>query len=246
MFTGARLCLSILVLLLSTVAVLAQQGSPTSQPGGGRIYLDVVVTPKSGAPVSGLKEQDFTLLDDKAPRTITSFQALGGSQAPIEVILVVDAVNTTYQEVASERGELDKFLCADGGHLAHPTALVFLTDTGKQFQEGFSIDSNAISASLDEQTVALRTIRRSSGYSGEVERYQLSIRALRSLVAREAPRPERKFILWVSPGLPLLSGRGTELSTKQQQDLFADIVNLSTELRQARITLYSIDPLAGC
>ena len=34
-----------------------------------------------------------------------------------------------------------------------------------------------------------------------------------------------------------------EIDEKQQQQLFADIVGLSTQFRQARITLYSIDPL---
>ena len=243
MFNGARLGLSILLLLLSTTAVSAQQYSPPSQPGDGKIYLDVVVTPKSGPPVSGLQQQDFTLLDDKVPRTITSFQALGGSQAPIEVILVVDAVNTPYENVSYVRGEIDKFLRADGGHLAHPTALAVLTDKGTQIQEGFSSDGNALSASLDQSSVGLRTIRRSSGYYGAVERYQLSVQALRLLTARDASRPGRKIILWVSPGWPLLSGPGTELGSKQLQELFADIVSLSTQLRQARITLYSIDPL---
>ena len=91
--------------------------------------------------------------------------------------------------------------------------------------------------------MGLRTIRRSSGYYGAVERYQLSVQALRLLTARDASRPGRKIILWVSPGWPLLSGPGTELGSKQLQELFADIVSLSTQLRQARITLYSIDPL---
>ena len=242
MFIRARLGLSILALLLSTAAVSAQQISPSSQPGDGKIYLDIVVTPKSGPPVSGLQQQDFTLLDDKVPRTITSFQALGGSQAPIEVILVVDAINSPYESVSYVRGEIDKFLRADGGRLAHPTALALLTDKGLQTQEGFSSDGNALSALLDQSSVGLRTIRRSSGYYGAAERYQLFIDALHQLTAREVPRPGRKVILWVSPGWPLLSGPGTELGSKQLQELFADIVSLSTQLRQARITLYSIDP----
>jgi hypothetical protein len=39
------------------------------------LSLDIVVTDKSGNPVSGLLEQDFTLLDDKQPKPILSFRA---------------------------------------------------------------------------------------------------------------------------------------------------------------------------
>ena len=96
MFINARRCLFLLVPLLCSAAVSAQQHSSPTQPGTGRILLDVVVTPKSGPPVSGLRQQDFTLLDNKVPQTITSFQAVDGRHAPIEVILLVDAVNTGY------------------------------------------------------------------------------------------------------------------------------------------------------
>jgi hypothetical protein len=42
---------------------------------GSQITLDVVVTDKSGRPQGGLQPQDFTLLDNKSPQKILSFQA---------------------------------------------------------------------------------------------------------------------------------------------------------------------------
>jgi VWFA-related protein len=204
-----------------------------------------VVTAKSGPPVSGLQQKDFTLLDNKSPREITSFLAVGGSQAPVEVILVVDAVNADYQTVAYEREQIDKVLRSDGGHLAQAMALAFFTDTGTQIQEGFSSDGNGLSALLEQYTVGLRNLRRSTGVYGAEERFQLSLQALDMLTAREAGRPGRKLVLWVSPGWPLLTGPRTDLDSKQQQRIFADVVGLSTRLRQARITLYSIDPLGA-
>ena len=50
-------------------------------------------------------------------------------------------------------------------------------------------------------------------------------------------------MVWISPGWPLLSGPRIELTRKDQQQLFNTIVDLSAELRAARITLYSVDPL---
>lgn len=243
MFIKARRCLFLLVPLLCTAGVSAQQHSPLTQPGAGRIFLDVVVTPKSGPPVSGLQQKDFILLDNKVPQTITSFQAVDGRQAPIEVILVVDAVNIGYEVVAYERTQIDKFLRADEGHLAHPTAVAVLTDTGTDIQERFSIDGNTLSASLDQYTVSLRNVGQSAGFWGAAERFQYSLEGLQELAGREASGLGRKIILWVSPGWPLLSGPGMELDKKEQQQFFADIVGLSTQFLQGRITLYSIDPL---
>ena len=107
-----------------------------------------MVTPKSGPPVADLQQQDFTILDNKTPRHITSFHAFGGSQAPIHVFIVLDAVNVPYQSIAYSRGEVDKFLHANGGRLAYPTQLAFFTDNGMQVQPAFSTDGNELSSSL--------------------------------------------------------------------------------------------------
>ena len=243
MWATPRHCFCFLAPLVLAVAVSAQQQAPPLQPATDAITLDVVVTPKSGAPVSGLQQQDFTLLDNKAPQTITSFKAVDGRQTPVEIILVVDAVNTGQQNVAFERQEIDKFLRADGGHLAYPTTLAVFTDNGTKVQEGFSTDGNALSSALEQSTIGLRYITRGSGFYGADERFQLSLNALQDLATREAARPGRKIILWVSPGWPLLSGPRVEVSAKQEQRLFDGIVTMSNLLRQGDITLYSIDPL---
>ena len=234
-----KLTLAILCAILFAATASAQQESQPSQADDGKLYLDVVVTPKSGPPVSGLQKQDFTVLDNKIPVTINSFQGLRGREAPIEVVLVVDDVNTGLEHVAYERSEIDKFLRADGGHLAHPMALAFLTDSGIKVQDSFSSDGNALSAALDQYTVGLHSIPRSSGIYGAAERFELSLKALQELAAREAARPGRKLIVWFSPGWPLLSGPAVEeqMSAKQQQQIFNNVVSLSTLLRQGRITL---------
>jgi VWFA-related protein len=250
MTTRTRPRLALLFPLLCVVAATAQQaGSPPLEtghpepPASRTIRLNVVVTPKSGAPVTGLQEKDFTVLDNKVPQTITSFRAYDGSQEPVEVILLIDSVNASFSNVAYERTEIDKFLHADDGHLTHPTTLAVLGDKGVQIQQGFTRDGNAVAASFDQFAIALRTITRSTGFYGAAERFQLSINALSQLAAREAARPGRKIILWVSPGWPLLSGPRMELDNKQEQALFDRIVSMSTQLRQAGITVYNVNPL---
>ena len=253
-FSRVSFCRAIsLLLAFSWTALLAAQNpaqlpvekDASAPPAGNAIQLDVVVTAKSGPPVAGLEEKDFTLLDNKTPEKITSFKAVSGSDADAEVILLIDGVNTTYQTIAYARGEIDKFLRANGGHLAHPIRIAILTDTGARVQESSSTDGNAVAASLDQQTVALRSITRSAGFYGAVDRFDLSMQALSQLATAEAAHPGRKFILWVSPGWPLLSGPNVQLDGKQQQQLFGDVVQASTQLREARITLYAVNPLGS-
>ncbi len=155
---------------------------------------------------------------------------------------MIDAVNTGYQTIAYERGQIDKFLRANGGRLPQPMTLAFFTDKGTQIEQGFSTDGNGLSESFDHYDIGLRDIRRSSQYQAE-DRFQLSMTAFRELLEQTAKLPGRKIIVWLSPGWPILSGPRIDLDYKQQNQIFNTVVGLSTQLRQAQITLYSIDPL---
>jgi len=154
----------------------------------------------------------------------------------------VDEVNTNFRRVAYERDEIKRFLMQNEGVLAHPTSMAFFSDTGTEIQQINSRDGNALLAAFDQHETGLRSIRRGQGFYGAVERFQLSLTALNSLVVKEAQTPGKKMVVWISPGWPILSGPEVEISAKQGASLFASIVSLSTALRQARMTLYSIDP----
>jgi VWFA-related protein len=221
---------------------------PPPSTSDRQITLDVQVTDKSGAAVRGLQKQDFTLLDDKQPKNILSFHAVDNASGsptdpPVEIVLVVDAVNASFQTVNYERNELKKFLLQNGGKLALPVSLIVFTDAGAKIQDGSSRDGNALAALYDQYETGLRSINRSQGFYGAADRFDLSMKTLTSVIEYEKPRPGRKLMIWFSPGWPLLSGPNVELSTKGQQQLFSTIVAASTGLRQARITLYSVDPL---
>lgn len=218
---------------------------PPAKPVDRTIRLDVVTSVKGGPPFGGLEQKDFTLFDNKNPEPITSFRAVSHDETPVETIILVDSVNTNYQNVAYIRDQVDKVLRANGGLLDHPTALAFLSDDGVKLQQGFTRDGNGLSESLDKYAIGLRTIRRSSGFYGADDRFQISLTALRQLATYEGTVPGRKLILWVSPGWPILSGPGIELDNKQEQQIFSQIVDLSTQLRESRIILYAVNPLGA-
>jgi hypothetical protein len=78
----------------------------------------VQVTGKSGTPIRRLQKQDFTLLDDRQPQNILSFHAVDDAAVstadpPVEIVLVVDAVNASFQAVNYERSEIKKFSAAE-------------------------------------------------------------------------------------------------------------------------------------
>ncbi|QNI34671.1 VWA domain-containing protein [Alloacidobacterium dinghuense] len=212
-----------------------------------RISLDVVATDSSGKALSGLEQQDFTILDNNQPQKMTSFEALQGTTAdpPVEVILLIDLVNTGFSRVAYERQEIDKFLRQNNGKLAYPTTIVVFTDTGTQIQPQPSRDGNAMADLLDSTNSALRVIGRSAGFYGAQERLQTSFTAMDRLISYEGTKQGRKMVLWLSPGWPLLSGPNVEFSSKDQQSFFSWIANFSNALRTSRMTLYAIDPVGA-
>ena len=221
---------------------------PPAPPAANRILLDVVVDQKHGdknGPVASLPEQAFTVYDNKIAQPITSFKAVGGPSAPIAVTLAVDAINVDFTRIAYERDQIDHFLKSDEGRLAYPTTLAILNDTQSQIQQGFTRDGNQLASDLEQYTIGLRTIRRSAGIYGADDRLQLSLTALENLVRREATLPGRKILLWVSPGWPILSGPNIQLTNKQQNSIYASVMNLSNQLRAANITLYAINPLGA-
>lgn len=224
-------------------SVPKQQTAAREQPPAKMIQLDVVVTPKSGVPVAGLHERDFRVLDNKVPQTISSFHAYHGGKEPVEVILLVDSVNTTFANIAYEREQIDKFLAANGGHLSQPMTLAILTDSGVKKDPGYTRDGHVLAASLDKTTIGLREITRDTGFYGAGERADISVKALLQLLGDEANRPGRKVILWVSPGWPLLPGTQGYLSGGQEKDVFSEMLAISRLLRQSQTTIYDINPL---
>jgi VWFA-related protein len=243
MFVSKSIRVALVVFLSGTMVGAAQQLVSPAHAASSSIRLNVIVAPKSGPPVAGLKKEDFSLLDNKSARPITSFREVSAKQEPVKVIVLIDAVNTDFSRVAYIRQEAQKFFRANEGRLADPTTIAVLTDKGTQIQKEFSTDGNALSGSLDHYTSGLREITRSSGIWGADERVQISLAAVGELGAYAASIPGRKILLWISPGWPLLSGARIDLDSKQEQQIFGNVISFSKQLREANLTLYNVNPL---
>jgi VWFA-related protein len=210
----------------------------------GRIKLDVVVTDKPGKPVSGLEMKDFTLTDDKQTGKILSFHVVDGTvqpaDPPVEVILVIDTVNMPYLEVTIARQEIAKFLLQNGGHLAQPVSIQVFTNQGLDIQSEPSTDGNALAVQVNQLDNRLRTLGRSAAGNGATERFKLSIQAMGSIAGNEAKKPGKKLLIWAGEGWPMLDVPNFQVTSRSQQQYFNAIVSMSTLLREARISVYSI------
>lgn len=229
------------------ITLLFAAGSSAAQQAvsvGGvpnSIQLDINVSTSKGKPAGILSEKDFTVLDNKNPHAISSFTAMRGADTPVEVVIVVDSVNTPYVYLAYQRDQIAKYLRSNDGTLPYPTTFAVLTDTSFKVYGKMSKNGGDLAQALDDTDIGLREINRSQGFYGADDRLTISVSALNQLLKMESTKPGRKLILWVSPGWPLLSGPEVELDNKQQVSIYGNVIAINNEMRKGGITLYSIN-----
>jgi VWFA-related protein len=192
---------------------------PPAPQQGGPVRLDVEVAPKSGVPVQGLTQADFSVMDNGSLRPITGFRELSSAKEPVHVFLIFDAVNARFSTVAYERSGVEKFLSGVKGELPLPFTIGFLSDQGIQVQQGSSRDGKALSESIEANAPGLREINRTTGFWGADERMEISLKGIEQVIAYAAQEPGRKLVI------------------------YSTIAGYSTAMRQGGVTLYSLNPL---
>jgi VWFA-related protein len=212
----------------------------TNKPEG-KIRLDVAVTDASGKAVTGLEESDFMLLDDDQPSKVVSFVSFDEKQTkadpPVEVILLIDQLNETFQQVAFARAEISKFLLKNNGHLAHPVSIMVLSDAGLRMQSRPSTDGNALLNVLEQLKGSAENI----GANGKSisDKFLLSLREFGKIAEIEAKKPGRKLLIWMGPGWTVDSDYTS--SKKRDLDLIFDtIVEITNRLREGGVVVNSV------
>ena len=197
-----------------------------------------------------LEPLDLTLLDNDQPRKVLSFRRTDGATGsrfdpPVEVIVVIDAVNLPYQATTLQRLEVEKFLRLNNGQLKFPTSVFLFSSAGLRVQPAPSKDGNALAKMLDEATGTVRARDLSGGVYSLVEQFQDSFKTIQGIAENEARKPGRKLLIWIGPGWPLLTERFFIQSNESRQNYFRQLVALNKRLREARITLYNVAPIVG-
>jgi VWFA-related protein len=226
----------------TTVPAAPPDADPSIASAARSIRVNVVAETKAGQPVTNLDRQDFTILDNKTARPITSFKIATAADDPPSVILLIDAVNLPFSTVAYARDGINKFLRLNEGQLVDPTTIAVLTDDGVKMEGNFTKDGNTLSDVLEHHNIGLRQITRSAQWGG-FDRLQICLNSMQQMITYASSIPGRKIVIWISPGWPLISGPRIQLDGHQEQWIFDQIVQLTTRLRENNITLYNPNPI---
>ena len=237
-----------------------------------RITLNVEVTDAAAKPVTDLEARDFTILDNHQPRKMTAFHAIDGEAMndATEVVILLDAVNSTAPALEAEKDGILKFLAASHGPLPYPTSFV-LWSNGHLKATGATTDRNAVGRAFVSVTKNLHSNAcspvdasmaqalegggpgalgdsgigaRAAGVARCLEvHFKDSISALEGIAQQQLAVGGRTILVWVGPGWPLLSDvEFKQLTPTARKDYFGEIVTMLHDLDAAQITLDAVGP----
>jgi VWFA-related protein len=219
---------------------LAPLGATDPVVRDGLFSIDLVVADAAGNPVSDLAPWNFTLLDNGRPAKIrTLHNSLEASEPAPELIFVLDAINLSPQQLTQTESAIVQFLRRDNGRLKAKCFLYRLTRAALFSSSEPTQDGNLLANELEQHTSprivwrAGQKDRPNSPFSllGKSESNPLSLRALGSIAIDQREMAGRKVVVWISPGWPVKSG----------DNGFDETTELSTRLREARITLDNVN-----
>jgi len=132
------------------------------------VLIPTLVTDKSGHHITGLKKEDFTVLENGAEQKIATFEeissdphrltrpknpnefanSLAGESSNRRItLLVLDLINTPFMDQAAARSDLLKYLTQSVDQ-REPTALYTLTRSGIHVVHDFTTDPRVLVAAL--------------------------------------------------------------------------------------------------
>jgi VWFA-related protein len=232
----------------------APPNTPTFKITSNLVYLDVTVLDKKGHVVtSGLSKDDFTILDNKVPQRIFSFEApqehampanateeTVDTKAPI-TIFVLDRLNSGAMYFADILEEMIRYLKAQPATLPSPTEIMVLDNKSLAMIQGLTRDRSELLGALEHLPHAL-PIKLNGQFA--FERMTQSTDALQEIALENEGVPGRKNVIWIGPGGPGIDLRvlGNQLGPKQEDDMKAYARFTTNLLVDARITLYVMVP----
>jgi len=232
---------------LSLLAALAALGAPllAQDPQGqprfgtdlGLVMVDVVVSDDKGAPVRGLRIEDFAVYDDGAPQPVTAFEAIDRSQdvGRVEppsgpstltvqaedsgeratVVVVFDEPHLTATAVEVVRRQLVE-VWANGG-LGRADVLLAGSGGGGTWRGRLPEDASDLSAAL-RRFRGSRPPSRESGRMNDVEAFQIAARGDDNTLIQVYRRYIENRLL-VDPTIPSLQPRTRDQRSDAQQNV---------------------------
>jgi VWFA-related protein len=220
------------------------------------VVLDVVVTDSKGQPIRDLQRSDFQVEEGADPQTILNFDTAGARvpdpnvtinstqdldrvapRAPVQIILL-DEFNTRFEDMAFARYSLKKFLAKQPAKLSTPTILIAVDLRHFQVLHDYTQNKDELIRALDHYFVAYPWQVHQAAWVAE--RYATAFVTLRRVAQAVMGHQGHKNMIWIGRGFPPFDFSNAPVdSTRRIDTAVQDCVNV---LRDARITLYTIDP----
>jgi VWFA-related protein len=220
------------------------------------VVLDMVVVDSKGRAVSDLRRDEFHVTESDEPQEIRNFETPGkytpdpnitidstaaldrlAPRAPVNIVLL-DEFNTRFEDMAFARYSLEKWLKKQPDKLDTPTMLIAVSLSKFDVLRDYTQNKADILSALDHHFVAYPW--QAHNFSWVAERYSTAFLALRRVAEASNGHFGHKNMIWIGRGFPAV-GRG-RFSVDDENRLNSVIQQTVNELRDARITLYTIDP----
>lgn len=184
------------------------------------VSVPAVVTDSAGRPVSGLKPENFRLIEDGQVQTITNF---GTSETPFEIALLLDTSGSTREDVALIRSAANSFIQA-----LRPGDRVGIVAFNQAQTVAEPVATVEVLAQLTSDREVLRSAIENLGASNGTPYYDALERVADSIF-RDPPRDEvrgRRAVVALTDGVDSASN--------------SDFGNARMKLYQAGIACYFI------
>ena len=231
-------------------------GTFTIQRTARLVVLDVVVTDAKGNIVTDLKKEDFNVTELKEPETVLNFEATGSRsinpeldvnstadldrlapRAPVNIILL-DEFNTHFEDMAFARYSLKKFLEKQPDKLSTPTMLLSVSLTNFTVVKDYTQNKQALIDALDHHFVAYPWQAQNGAWVAE--RFATAFETLMRVAEATVGHVGHKNMIWIGRGFPPL--HFANVTIDGQNRINNSVQRCVNMLRDARITLYTVDP----
>lgn len=229
------------------------------------VVLSVVVTDKSGKPVTNLDRESFTVLENGEKQAIDAFEtpaslptateetegaatsgaaparAVAANVAQPRTILVLDELNTISEDTMFAVKKMQSYLHAQPAKLKQPTAVYLLTKRGLETFAESTRDREALVARLKTNFIELPPhYLESGGAQGGADRLVASLMALGEIALANAEQKGRKNVIWIGNGIPILSG--SYISREDHAKFDTWLHSTANWLEETQTTVYTVDP----
>ncbi len=244
------------------------QAPATAAPGAGStpfntirtnvrlVILDLVVTDRQGNAVTTLTRDDFYVQEDGVEQTVRNFDPPGkytpsatgmihstadldqqAPRAPVNIVLL-DEFNTRFEDMAFARYSLKKWLERQPDRLDTPTMLVAVSLQKFDVLHDYSQNKGEILSALDHHFAAYPW--QAQQFAWVAERYSTAFFTLRRVAEATTGHPGHKNMIWIGRGFPNINLQ--RFAVDDQTRVGTAVQQTVNELRDARVTLYTIDP----